>query len=90
MDYNKIKGNNNQVSIDSFPPELLFLNGARKIRDGIPNMNYMNMPRLMEVKESAEELLEKINNFALTMPEQIREAYGYNVVDLEETESKSK
>ena len=89
MDYNKIKGNN-QVSIDGLTPEFLFSTGANKLIDSIPNMNYMNMPMLMQVRESATELLAKINAFASNMPDELKEAYGYVDVNLEETNGMSR
>ena len=82
MDYNKVK---KESQLDLLPAEFLFHHASGRLMRAIPHMNYMNIPMLMEIKEGIEELQTKIDIMLMQQPEEIREAYGINVVDLEES-----
>jgi len=72
-------------TIDDFPAEFLFHYSCGRLIKELPGMH---VGSLIQLKEGLDELTRALNTQIMKQPEEIRNAFGINVVDLEENPMK--
>ena len=70
-------------TIDDYPTEFLFHYSCGRMIEDLPKLH---IGSLIELKEGLEELKSKLDLRLMKEPEEIREAFGMTVIDIEEVE----